>query len=301
VRNVTALPASASGFRSSEHHGAPRRYVPPSRRDSFAEAGLAAAEGAGAETYFFDDQDFDSGYFAATLPEGHASPRGASLPSIVREVDHIVYMPRIGTHILAGNTLGQKMAVGWLRDDSRHDLHNEAGQFYEKFAEVNYAREIVERFRLAVTVSERILLHGGPDHGTPYDMTPVLVHASSSLPNHDTLAASLLATLNANITTVAPGAQGYAAARASSTNGFFAHGFSVATGAAGPRTSGSTTGGYTAHDWERGVTQDRALARGWALTGGRPASLRVVSDGAALDATVASGIAAHGEGLYAFT
>lgn len=79
-----------------------------------------------AELHFFDDQGFDTGYFQATLPAGHHWPRGMYVPSIVREVDHIVYMPRLSQHMLAGTTLAQKSAMGFLRDDSRHDMHNDA-------------------------------------------------------------------------------------------------------------------------------------------------------------------------------
>lgn len=269
-------------------------------RDCFNQNGMIAVTNAGAEVYFFDEQPFDTGYFPATLPSGHHWPRGMYLPTIVREVDHIVYMPRIGTHVLAGNTLGHKSAIGWLRDDSRHDLHNDAQFFYEKYTEINYTKEIRDRFRMAITVSEQLLLHGGPDVGTPYVMSPVLVHASTSLANHDCLGASVLNTLNAQYTTVSPGTQTYSGSIAPTLNTFFANGTGVGTGAAGAWVSGSSQTVYTAHAWEQGITNDRAIGRGWELSGARPSSIQIVGDGAALASAVRGGIVTHGEGLYTF-
>src|SRR6266404_701453 len=39
------------------------------------------------------------------------------------EADHIVYLPRVSHHTLAFATLGLKLGVGWLREDSRLELH----------------------------------------------------------------------------------------------------------------------------------------------------------------------------------
>jgi uncharacterized protein (DUF362 family) len=253
-----------------------------------------------AEGHAFDDQPFDSGYFSATLPPDNHWPRGMYIPSIIQQVDHIIYMPRIGTHILAGNTIAHKSAIGWLRDDSRHDLHNDAMNYYEKYTEVNYTKEIKDRFRMVVTVSEAILLHGGPDTGTNYALDPVMVTASSSMANHDAVASSVLVTLNKNVTRVDPGTMTYNASSAPSNNAFFAGGAGVVTGAAGPWTSGSSRTMYTAHPFEMGVSKDRALMRGWELGGGKPSSIKVVVDGEPLDEMLKTGLTTHGEGLYEF-
>ena len=86
---------------------------------------------------------------------------------------------------------------------------------------------------MAVTVSEQVFLHGGPDTGTPYPMTPVLVHASTSIPNRDAVGARILSTLNNQITMVTRGTQTYSAATAPSANAAFGNGATVVTGAAG--------------------------------------------------------------------
>ena len=254
------------------------------------------------DVHFFDDQTFDAGYFKATPPMPNNWPRGFYLPNIIKEVDHILYMPRIGAHTIAGLTLAHKSAIGWLRDDSRHDLHNDAAKFYEKFTEVNYAAEIKDRFRMAVTVSEKVLLHGGPDVGTQYTMSPVLVIASTSMANHDAVASSVLVTLNKSVP-VAPGGMMYSAGTAGFTNTFFAGGTGVGgtTMAAGPwKDAGSVASAHVAHPFEMGITKDRATSHGWELTGGKPASIDVTADGETMDAALMTGLTSHGEGMYKF-
>ena len=236
----------------------------------------------------------------ATLPDGNHWPRGMYVTSAVNEVDHIVYMPRIGAHTLAGLTLGHKMAIGWLRDDSRHDLHNDAVDFYEKYTEVNYTKEIRDKFRLVVTVAEKILLHGGPDQGTIYDMTPVLVVGSTHLANHDSVTSSVLVTLNASVTPSGGGSMTYNAAFASFANSSFASGAGVGVGSAGPWISGSTPSSFVAHPFEQGITKDRAIVRGWELSGGKPSSIDIVFDGKTVDGALKTGITTHGEGLFKF-
>lgn len=269
-----------------------------STRANFTSNGLMEAA-ADAEPVFFDDAAWDSGYFPATLPDGHHWPRGLRLASTILEADHIVYMPRMGAHVLAGVTLAQKSAIGWLRDDSRHDLHNDAQDFYEKYAEISYAQEIRERFRLVVTVSENVLLHGGPDAGTSYAMSPPLVLASDSLANHDAVACSLLVTLQQRGDSMALGMV-YDPGTAPLFNSFFAAGTGVGgTGeAAGPWQSGSPNTSYVAHPFEARVSGDRAVARGWALSGGKPTSLEVRLAGEPLAEDLRTGLDRHGEGLY---
>jgi uncharacterized protein (DUF362 family) len=269
-----------------------------STRERWQSNGLGVLESV-AELHFFDDQGFDTGYVKATLPDGHHWPRGMWIAKLVTAVDHIIYMPRIGQHTLAGLTLAQKSAIGFLRDDSRHDLHNDAKDFYAKYADVSYVQEIRQRFRMAVSVAEKVLLHGGPDDGTIYTCNPPMVVASQSLANHDALAASILVTLD-KIAPDAPAGMVYNAAFAPLANSAFAGGTAVGTGAAGAWTSSAPASSYVAHTFEQGITHDAATQRGWQLTGGQPKSIRIALDGAAPEAKLRSGIESHGEGLYVF-
>jgi uncharacterized protein (DUF362 family) len=252
-----------------------------------------------ADIAFFDDNGFEDGYFEATPPDDNHWPRGLRIANAVQDADHIVYMPRIGAHALAGLTLGHKSAIGFLRDDSRHDLHNDASQFYEKYTEINYTQEIRDRFRMAVTVCEQVLLHGGPDSGTIYGMTPALVVASTRLANHDALAASILVSLQKQVPRVAS-AMDYNAGFAPLANRAFASGLQVATGAAGAWRSQSPSSSYEAHPFEQGITRDRAIARGWELSGGKPERIEIAQAGEKLEDKLKSAIETHGEGLYDF-
>jgi len=268
-------------------------------RERFKTNGLGALEDV-AELHFFDDGDWESGYVEATLPEGHHWPRGMRLAAIVKDVDHIVYMPRISAHTLAGLTNAQKSAIGWLRDDSRHDLHNDAERYYEKFAEINYTDEIKSRFRLALTLNESVQLFGGPDSGTVYEMNPPLVVASTSLANHDAMATSILIALQ-NTSGAQPTGMTYTALLASTLNGFFAGGAGVGTGDAGAWVSEAPSSRFSAHAFEGSVDGERAVLRGWELSGGKPDNVQVIMHGEAMDDTLRAAVDTHGKGLYDFT
>jgi hypothetical protein len=221
------------------------------------------------------------------------------LAAIVKEVDHIVYMPRISAHTLAGLTNAQKSAIGWLRDDSRHDLHNDAQSYYEKFAEISYTEEIKSRFRLALTLNESVQLFGGPDVGTVYEMNPPLVLASTSLANHDAMAASLLVALQ-NTSGAQRTGMIYEPFLAPTLNSFFAGGAGVGTGEAGAWVSEAPASRFSAHGFERAVDGERAVVRGWELSGGRPDRIQVLVHGSTMDDTLRAGVDEHGMGLYDF-
>lgn len=270
-------------------------------RERFRSNGLAALEDV-AELHYFDDGDWEAGYIEATLPEGHHWPRGMRVAAIVQEIDHILYMPRISAHMLAGITTAQKCAIGWLRDDSRHDLHNDAQSFYEKYAEISYTEEIRSRLRMVVTLNEQIQLFGGPDDGTVYTMDPALLLASTSLANHDAVATSLLAALQKS-TGARPAGMVYSGALAPTLNGLFASGAGVGTGDAGGWVSESPSSRFAAHAFEDSVDGERAVQRGWELSGGRPDSVQVVvdADPLDLDETLRADLDAHAQGLYDWT
>jgi hypothetical protein len=104
----------------------------------------------------------------------------------------------------------------------------------------------------------------------------------------------------AGITKPAIGRSDYNALFAPLANRAFAGGLQVATGDAGAWKSGAPSSSYTAHSFEQGITRDRALMRGWALSGGKPEQIEIVHDGEPLAETLKSAIEAHGEGLYEF-
>ena len=84
------------------------------------------------------------------------------LPAILREVDHVVLMPRCSRHVLAGSTLALKSAVGWWRHDARLKYHHNAATFSEKTADANTVPTILAKQRLVLTSATRVLTTSAP-------------------------------------------------------------------------------------------------------------------------------------------
>ena len=107
-----------------------------SSRELMQASGMSkAAIEAGAELYFpeeegweafFEDEPADSTYWKKTI----------MVPKILKEVDHLVLMPRCGRHLLLGSSLGMKTAVGYWRTDTRLEYHRFASSIQEKTARI---------------------------------------------------------------------------------------------------------------------------------------------------------------------
>jgi uncharacterized protein (DUF362 family) len=144
-----------------------------------------AALDAGAEVHYFDEAGY-AAYFGdrPEHPNGHWQGE-LMLPDILTRVDHVVLLPRVSRHVLAGSTLGLKTAVGWLRDDSRLELHRDAQSFREKFVEINDTATLRQKLRLVLTVAAKVQTTFGPDRGFVAEPDPGLIFASESLLAHD--------------------------------------------------------------------------------------------------------------------
>jgi uncharacterized protein (DUF362 family) len=163
-----------------------------STRQCFLNNGLhPAALDSGAEALYFEETPYDS-FFSDTPPVGSHWKNGIWMPGIIQQADHIVLLPRVSRHVLAGSTLALKMAIGWLRDDSRLELHRDAATFYQKIAEIHHLPSIQKRLRLTLTVATQVLAAFGPDFGTVAEPDPGLVFASTSLVAHDLVSLSWL-------------------------------------------------------------------------------------------------------------
>jgi uncharacterized protein (DUF362 family) len=137
-----------------------------------------------AEPHYFDEAGFDAYFGDHTEHDSHWKGE-LMFPSILNQVDHVVLLPRVSRHVLAGTTLGLKAAVGWLRDDSRLELHRDAKSFFEKIAEINDARVLRQKLRLVLTVATKVQTTFGPDRGYAAEPNPGLIFASTSLLAHD--------------------------------------------------------------------------------------------------------------------
>jgi hypothetical protein len=293
------LVADQSGVESVRLAPGEQRFS--STRELTEENGLySAIVASGADPHFFDDHGFEAGYFEATLPSDSHWKKGLYLPSIVREVDHIVYLPRMSSHAVAGYTHGLKSAMGWLRDDSRNHVHHDAASIYEKYTEINYTQEIRERFRLCLTLAEAFLLDFGPDDGTVAIADPRVVIASRSLAQHDALSASVLVHLDATLPKTFAGLS-YSPALADTVNRFLLT--SLVESSTGIPWGPDGAAGYTSvqpHAFEQGLSQNRPLLRAFALEGGWPEAIDVRLLGRPLDPALREHLETHGEGVLRF-
>jgi len=156
-----------------------------SSREVFNTIGLhTAAVESGAEVYYFDEAGFDD--YSGFRTENKSHWKGElMLPNILNRVDHVVLLPRVSRHVLAGTTLGLKAAVGWLRDDSRLEYHRDAASFYEKTAEINDTTILRKKLRMTLSVATKVLSTFGPDEGYVSEPNTGLVFGSESLLAHD--------------------------------------------------------------------------------------------------------------------
>jgi uncharacterized protein (DUF362 family) len=188
-RGATVYVGDQSGVQFVHHT---RQQQRGSTRACMRNNGLERAALAGEATLVcFEEAGYD-GYFSAEPPAGTHFKHEIFLPTCVREVDHIIYLPRVSKHVIAGSTLGLKAAVGWLREDSRLELHRLATSFLEKCADINGCREIRERLRLVLTVGTQVQTSFGPDSGHVATPDVGLVIASENLIDHDLAACAYL-------------------------------------------------------------------------------------------------------------
>jgi uncharacterized protein (DUF362 family) len=156
-----------------------------STRELMNSCGLAQAAGeAGAELYLPEEEGWEA-FFEEGPVSGTHWKSGIMMPKIVKEVDHIILLPRCSRHVLAGSTLGMKAAVGYWRTDTRLEYHHDAATLQEKTAEANTVPSLREKQRLTLTVADEILATFGPDEGTVVAPDTGLVFASESMVAHD--------------------------------------------------------------------------------------------------------------------
>jgi len=188
-RGATVYVGDQSGVQFVYHT---REQQRGSTRACMRNNGLERAALAGDATVVcFEEAGYD-GYFSAAPPAGCHFKHEILLPTRVREVDHIIYLPRVSKHVIAGSTLGLKAAVGWLREDGRLELHHDAASFLEKCADINGCREIRERLRLVLSVGTQVQTSFGPDSGHVATPDVGLVIASENLIDHDLAACAYL-------------------------------------------------------------------------------------------------------------
>ena len=148
---------------------------------------LEAIKDSDAEPCFFEEYGWDA--YGPAIPDGkHHWKRPIMIPTKLDEVDHIIYLPRVSSHILAGKTLGLKLGVGFLRSDSRGEFHKGGKQFYAMYEEINHVPPIASKLRLIVSSGRSVLTLVGPNEGPTAKPDYGLVLASDDLLAHEMLA-----------------------------------------------------------------------------------------------------------------
>jgi uncharacterized protein (DUF362 family) len=175
-----------------EHVKLSREKVSGSTRSLMEASGMAVAVlAAGGELFAFEESGWDG--FYAEPPTAGANWWGElMMPKILREVAHIVLMPRCGRHVLAGASLGLKAAVGYWRTDTRLEYHRYASTFHEKTAEGNAVATLLDKQRLVLTAADNVLATFGPDDGRVCQPEIGLVIASESVVAHDMISLAWL-------------------------------------------------------------------------------------------------------------
>jgi uncharacterized protein (DUF362 family) len=160
-------------------------YLKGSTRKIMEHTGIAQATiRNGAELCCFEEAGWDGFYKEIPLNKTYWK-KPLMLPMILKEVDHIILIPRCARHLMASSTLSMKAAIGYLRTDSRIELHQDADSFHEKIVEVNTLPTLLKKQRLILTVADKVLSTYGPNKGYVIQPSIGLVISSTSNVAHD--------------------------------------------------------------------------------------------------------------------
>jgi uncharacterized protein (DUF362 family) len=156
-----------------------------SSRALMASSGIAkAVQASGAEMHCFEEGGWNA--FYEDFPRAGSNwKRGLMMPNILKEVQHIILMPRCSRHILTGSSLGLKAAVGYWRHDTRLEYHRDAASLQEKTAEGNTVSTLNTKLRLVISAADKLLTTFGPDKGYVFEPDTGLIIASVSVVAHD--------------------------------------------------------------------------------------------------------------------
>ncbi len=118
-RGAKVVIGDQSGIELVLHH--PDGVIRGSTIENYARSGMGDRN----DSRFvgFENGGWDTGFFhhrSACTPSWR---HGFYITSWVKKADHIISLPRVSTHSQAGATLGLKIMVGMLREDSRMEFH----------------------------------------------------------------------------------------------------------------------------------------------------------------------------------
>ena len=140
-------------------------------------AGLeAAVRSRGAEFVAFDDLPRRP----LRPPAARHWPEGYRIPAMLDQVDHVINLACVKTHVLARYTMAMKNAIGVIDADSRRYYHRiRAEQGYDAFAALIAEMSLAVRPSLHILDGTAAFVAGGPSDGRV--VHPRLVIASRDL------------------------------------------------------------------------------------------------------------------------
>jgi Domain of unknown function (DUF362) len=178
-RGAKVVIGDQSGIEHVLHH--PGGVIRGSTLENYARSGMGDRNDS--RFVSFENGDWDEDFFHHRSACTASWRDGFYLTSWVKKVDHIISLPRVSTHSLAGATLGLKSMVGMLREDSRMEFHangpmnksvirsakgstltssdDGTGTFFEKIVEISDA--IRNKLRLALFLATEVQATFGPD------------------------------------------------------------------------------------------------------------------------------------------
>lgn len=178
-RGAKVVIGDQSGIDHVLHH--PGGVIHGRTIDNYARSGMGDRN----DTRFvgFEDSGWDEGFFHHHSACTASWRDGFYLTSWVKKADHIISLPRVSTHSMAGVTLGLKSMVGMLREDSRMEFHangpmnrfitqaakgstltsedDGSGKFFEKIVEISDA--VRDKLRLTLFLATEVQATFGPD------------------------------------------------------------------------------------------------------------------------------------------
>jgi hypothetical protein len=178
-RGAKVIIGDQSGIEHVLHH--PGGVIRGSTIENYAKSGMGDRNDS--RFVSFEDSGWDTGFFHHHSACTASWRDGFYITSWIKKVDHIISLPRISTHSQAGATLGLKIMVGMLREDSRMEFHangplnrfiirsakgstltssdDGTGTFFEKIVEISDA--IRDKLRLTLFLATEVQATFGPD------------------------------------------------------------------------------------------------------------------------------------------
>ncbi len=100
------------------------------------------------------------GYFKYKENRMESWPNGFYATKTVKDVKHIISLPRVSTHAMTGVSLALKNWVGILRDDSRMEMHSSRDNIFSKISEIPIV--IIKKLRFTMFASTQLQTTFGP-------------------------------------------------------------------------------------------------------------------------------------------